>query len=119
MKSKPTFRQFAALQAAVILYTFAAVIGKFAAGQEPVRFLLLYAAEIVVLGIYAGLWQQLIRRFELSVAYANRAVALGWSLLWAVFIFGEKLTIQKIAGVLLVIIGTAVINGGEEKKDAV
>lgn len=118
MKSKPTLREFVALQAIVVLYTFAAIIGKFAAGQTPVKFMLLYAAEIAVLGVYAILWQQLIRRFELSVAYANRSIALGWSLLWAVLIFQEKLTVQKLAGVLLVILGTTIINGGEEKKHA-
>lgn len=118
MKRKLTFRELAGLQAAVVVYTFAGILGKFAAGQEPVRFLLLYAAEIGVLGVYAILWQQIIRRIELSVAYANRAVALGWSFLWAMLIFDEKPTVRKLAGVLLVIIGTAVVNGGKEEAHA-
>lgn len=115
MKKKITVKDIIILQAVVVIYTFAGIIGKFAAGQESLRFFLLYGAEIAVLGVYALLWQQMIRRFDLSVAYANRAVALAWSLLWAVLIFGEKLTVKKVAGVLLVIVGTAVINGGREK----
>ena len=75
----------------------------------------LYGAEIGVLGVYAVLWQQVIRKVELSVAYANRAVALLWSLLWAVFLFGEKITAAQLLGIALVIIGTAVINGGKEE----
>lgn len=114
MNRKVRFRELLILQAVVIVYTFAGIIGKFAAGQEPVKFLLLYAVEIGVLGVYAILWQQMIRRFELSVAYANRSVALAWSLLWAVLIFGEELTVKKVAGVLFVIAGTAIINGGGE-----
>lgn len=117
MGKKITVRDLIALQAVVVVYTFAGIIGKFAAGQETTRFLLLYGLEIAVLGVYALLWQQMIRKFELSVAYANRAVALAWSLLWAVLIFGEELTAKKIAGVLLVIAGTAVINSGREKAD--
>lgn len=117
MKKRVTFRELVVLQAVVVVYTFASIIGKFAAGQEPVKFLLLYAVEIGVLGVYAILWQQMIRRFELSVAYANRSVALAWSLLWAVLIFGEELTVKKVVGVILVIAGTAIINGGEEQAN--
>lgn len=117
MKKKVTFRELLVLQAVVVVYTFAGIIGKFAAGQEPLKFLILYAAEIGVLGVYAILWQQMIRRFELSVAYANRSVALVWSLLWAVLIFGEALTVKKLAGVAFVIAGTAIINGGGEKAN--
>lgn len=117
MNRKVTFRELLALQAVVVVYTFAGIIGKFAAGQEPLKFLLLYAVEIGVLGVYAILWQQMIRRFELSVAYANRSVALAWSLLWAVLIFGEELTVKKVAGVIFVIAGTVIINGGREKAD--
>ena len=120
MKRKLNFRDFLILQAVVIVYTASSVLGKLAAvsaeGENGWGFLLLYGAEIGVLGIYAVLWQQVIRRVELSVAYANRAVALLWSLLWAVFLFGEKITPAQLLGISLVMIGTAVINGGKEAE---
>ena len=120
MKRKLNFRDFLILQAVVIVYTASSVLGKLAAvsaeGENGWGFLLLYGAEIGVLGIYAVLWQQVIRRVELSVAYANRAVALLWSLLWAVFLFGEKITPAQLLGIALVMIGTAVINGGKEAE---
>jgi drug/metabolite transporter (DMT)-like permease len=79
------------------------------------------------LGIYALFWQQLIKRFPLSVAYANRAMALLWSALWAKLIFGEEITPRQMAGIALVVIGILMINtdnsssvpkkaGAEEKK---
>ena len=80
-------------------------------------FLLLYGAEIGVLGIYALCWQQVIKRVELSVAYANRAMALLWSLLWAVLLFGEQITVKKLIGVGLVLAGTLIINGGKEQEN--
>ena len=63
--------------------------------RKRMDILLLYGAEIGVLGIYALCWQQVIKRVELSVAYANRAMALLWSLLWAVLLFGEQITVKK------------------------
>lgn len=123
MKKKMKVWDLLVLQAVVIIYTFSTVIGKFAAesaeNQKGVLFLALYGAEIAVLGIYAILWQQMIKKFELSVAYANRAVALLWSLLWAVLLFGEQITVKKLAGIALVIAGTGIINGGKEKENAV
>lgn len=123
MNRKWKMRDLFILQAVVMIYTFATVIGKFAAdsadGQNRLRFLLLYGAEIAVLGIYAILWQQMIRKIELSVAYANRGMALLWSLLWAVLLFGEQITPQKICGVAFVIAGIVIVNGGKEKENAV
>ena len=120
MKKKIGFRDIILLQLVVMIYTASSIIGKFAAqaaDQSLFRFVLLYGMEIGVLGIYAILWQQMIKRFELSVAYANRAGALLWSLLWAILIFGEQLTVQKVAGALLVVAGTIIVNGGKEKED--
>ena len=120
MKRKLNFRDFLILQAVVIVYTASSVLGKLAAvyaeGENGWGFLFLYGAEIGVLGIYEVLWQKLIWRVELSVSYANRAVALLWSLLWAVFLFGEKITPAQLLGIALVMIGTAVINGGKEAE---
>ncbi len=106
------------LQIAVIIYTFAGILGKLASGKElfSVDFFLLYGGEILVLGIYAILWQQLISRFDLSVAYANRSLSLFWTSLWAIFLFHEQLTPANLAGILLVILGTLLINCEGTKK---
>lgn len=100
------------LQLIVIIYTFNSVLAKFSSGEEvmSVKFIAFYVAEVGILGIYAILWQQMIKRFELSVAYANRAMALIWSAIWAVVIFHENLTVKNIIGILLVIAGTIVVN---------
>ena len=100
------------LQLIVIIYTINSIIGKLSAGEEfmSMRFILFYVAEVGVLGIYALLWQQMIKRFDLSIAYANRAMALIWSAVWAVVIFHESLSIKNIIGILLGIAGTVVVN---------
>lgn len=106
----------AGLQLIVAIYTLSGVLSKYAAGQSFLswQFILLYGGEIGVLGVYAILWQQIIKRMDLSVAYANRSVALLWSMLWAVLFFHEKVSIQNIVGVLIVIAGTIIVNSEHE-----
>ena len=58
----------------------------------------------------------MIKKFELSVAYTNRAMALLWSLLWAVIIFKDNITIKNVIGVALVIAGTLIVNGGHKEE---
>lgn len=111
------------LQAVVVVYTLSSVVAKLATGRElfSFAFFLFYGLEIVILGIYAILWQQMIRRFDLSVAYANRAMALLWSALWAVILFHEGLSVKQMLGIALVIMGTVIVNtdvsGGKVKEE--
>jgi len=70
----------------------------------------------VILGVYAVLWQQMIKRFELSVAYANRSMAVVLSMVWAVVFFHDTITVQNVLGVVLVVAGTWIIN--TEAKEA-
>ncbi len=112
-KKKLTLLSIALIQGAVIIFTMSGVCSKLAGGAEFLspRFILFYGAEMCVLGIYAILWQQIIKRVDLSVAYVNRSVAIMWSMIWAVIIFGETITVSNIIGVILVIAGTIIVNG--------
>lgn len=102
-------------QGAVILYSLAGAIGKCASREAAfsARFLLLFIVEITVLVIYAFIWQQLIKRADLSVAYANRATTIFWSGLWATVFFHERLTIKNIMGILIIFIGVWVVNNDD------
>lgn len=112
---KIKLKEIAVLQFAVMIYTLSGVAAKNAALYEPLSwgFLLFYGLEIVILGVYAILWQQLIKRFDLSVAYANRSMAILWSMIWAVLFFHEVITIKNILGVVIVLAGTMIINSDE------
>lgn len=69
---------------------------------------------MVILGVYAIVWQQLIKKFEISVAYANKAMGLLWSIVWAILIFKDTVTIKNVIGVVIVIIGTMIVNSEDE-----
>lgn len=118
MKKKITIKDIIVLQAIIMIYSISSVVAKFASAQDfmSFRFILFYGMEIAILGVYAILWQQAIKKFELSIAYANRAMVMLWALIWAVVIFGEHITGKNIAGLALITIGTIIVNR-EEKAD--
>lgn len=103
------------LQAAVCLYTLSGIAAKLASNYDflSVGFILCYGAEIAILGIYAIVWQQIIKRVDISIAYANRSMAIFWSMLWAFLLFREQITLRNLLGVLLIFIGTWVVNSSE------
>lgn len=105
------------LQAVIVIYTLSSVMAKLASGEKAfsASFLLFYLAELIILGVYAILWQQMIKKFELSVAYTNRAMALLWSMLWAVVLFHDRVSLKNLVGVAFVIAGTLIVNGGKEE----
>ncbi|MBR5337272.1 MAG: EamA family transporter [Lachnospiraceae bacterium] len=112
-KKKRSLLSICVLQGAVIVFTMGGVCSKLAGGSEFLspRFILFYGGQILVLAVYALIWQQIIKRVDLSVAYVNRATAILWSMLWAAIIFGEAITWKNIIGVLLVVAGTIIVNG--------
>ncbi len=115
MKKKFRIVDILLLQAVVMIYSINTVVAKLVSGQPflSMKFILLYGLEFAVLGVYAICWQQMIKKFELSIAYANKAMTLLWSLLWSVLLFGAKITPAQIIGVVLVILGTVIINSEE------
>lgn len=112
---KNLIRNILILQAIIAVYTLSSVVAKFASGKEflSIEFFVFYGIEILILGVYAILWQQIIKKFQISIAYANRAMSLLWAMLWAVVFFHEEITIKNIIGVIIVIIGTIIVNKDE------
>ena len=105
-----------ALQLVVMLYTLSSVAAKMASGQAflSLPFIVYYGVEILILGFYAIAWQQIIKRCDVSVAYANRSMCILWSLVWTVIFFHEALTVKNIIGVLIVFAGTMIVNSDGE-----
>lgn len=106
------------LQLAVIIYTFSGVMAKLASANKDSVFKMLFfmGMEVVILGVYAIFWQQLIKRFDLTVAYANRAIAILWSMLWAALFFKEEITTKNIIGVCIVLAGILIMNTQKEDE---
>jgi len=115
MTNKSFIKNIILLQCIIMIYTLSTVAAKFASSEQflSFRFILFYGIEILILGIYAILWQQIIKKFDLSVAYANRSMSLLWSIVWAIIFFKENITFNNIIGVIIVIIGTVIVNSDD------
>ena len=99
------------------LYSLTSVLGKFASREKEIniRFLLFYGGSLLVMGIYALCWQQIIKKIPLMVAYANKAIVIIWGVVWGCLFFDEYLTIGKITGIILIIIGVVLFSSSESE----
>lgn len=67
MKKKITLKDILILQAVIAIYTLSTVMAKLASGHPTLslNFFLFYGAELVILAIYALLWQQMIKKIRI------------------------------------------------------
>lgn len=99
------------LHSVLLLYAFSALISKFASSfpfPSP-KFVFWYGMIIVLLFVYAILWQQVLKRMKLNFAYANRAITIVWGMLLGNFIFAETITTTMVIGAVVIIFGISLV----------
>lgn len=105
----------------LMIYSMSGICSKMASREAFLspRFILFYGIIILLLGLYAIGWQQIIKRINLTTAYANKAITTVWGLIWGVVFFQEKITVNKLCGVALVVIGVIIfaLSDGSEKEE--
>ncbi len=79
-----------------------------------VPYILCLCGIIFVLGVYAVLWQQVLKKIELSVAMSHKPIVLVFGTLWAVCFFGESLSIKFFIGLALILTGLVVMESRNE-----
>lgn len=101
----------------LMVYSLSGVFSKLAAAEPflSVRFCLFYGAVILLLGFYAIAWQQIIRAIPLTTAFANKAVTSAWGLVWGLLFFREQITVGKLLGVALVIVGVVLFSTADRE----
>lgn len=91
------------------LYALVSVFTKYTSLQDP--FSLQYFVGLVgafgVMGVYAILWQQILRRIPLAEAYMFKGSSLIYLLFFSAILFGESITLANIVGSLLIVGGIA------------
>lgn len=98
------------------IYSLTGVFGKFAAAEGALNFrsILFYIGLLCFMAIYAIMWQQVIKKLPLIVAYANKAVVVLWGLIWGMVFFDEEITTWKLVGIVMVMAGIVLFAGTEE-----
>ncbi len=95
------------LVVANLFYATVGIFTKLASQQEFLSwaYIFSFGGAVAVIGIYAILWQQIIRRTELSTAYMFKGTTIIFTMLFAYWLFGEKITWNNILGAVIIIIG--------------
>lgn len=103
------------LVVANLFYATVGIFTKLASQQEflSCTYVLLFSGAVAVIGIYAILWQQIIRRIELSTAYMFKGTTIIFTMLFAHWLFGEQITWNNIVGAAIIIIGIVLFARGD------
>lgn len=110
-------RYYISLQILLFVYSLSGIFSKLASQCEflSLKFIFFYGMIIFLLGVYAIVWQQIIKKMPLTNAYANKAISVVWGLIWGFIFFSENITAGKIIGCMLVIIGVIIFSLSDKK----
>lgn len=110
-------KMYIILHVFLMVSSFVAIASKLAAQETflSLRFILYYAIVIINLGVYAIVWQQIIKKIPLTTAYANKSVGVVWGIVWGFLLFHENVTVQKVIGAIVIMIGIVLVV--TEKED--
>lgn len=105
------YKNYIFLHGVLFVYVIAAILEKFSGRYEFLspNFIFFYIIVVGVLGVYALLWQQALKRIDLNVAYANKSVTVIWGIILGALLFFEPINIQTIIGAILVFIGIILV----------
>lgn len=100
-------RNYLFLHASLLIYSIGAIFAKTASTKEFLskEFILFYGLFLMVLFIYAILWQQILKRFPLTVAFANKAIVILWGIIWGNLFFNESLRWGMLLGSAIIVSG--------------
>lgn len=99
------------LHICILIFTGTTVLSKYISRFDflSLEYILVFFAMFAILGFYALLWQQAIKRFSASVAYSNKSVTTIWTLLFSAILFGEGITLNNAIGAAIIIAGVILV----------
>ncbi len=95
----------------LFLFSLGGICAKLASQHDFLSFLFMFFYGLVILnlGVYAVVWQQIIKKLPLNTAYSNKAVTVVWGILWGYLFFQEHISWNMIMGSVIVIIGIIIV----------
>ena len=77
----------------IIVYSTTSIFSKLASinSNDVYLFAMYYFIVILILGVYALLWQQVLKKVDLSVAMSFKPLVLPLNCVWAIIFFGEAI----------------------------
>ena len=109
-------KSFVFLHCVLLLYSLCSVCSKNAAQFDFLSFpwILWYGLSLCGLFAYAVLWQQVIKKMPLTIAFSNKAIVIIWGILWSTLIFRETIEPRMLIGAAMIIIGVYIVGTCDE-----
>jgi len=107
MEQSVRFSQVISLIGVYLVYACSSIFSKSAAMHPfmSAGYILNVCGLVMVLGLYAILWQQIIKRIPISTAFMFKGTTLLFTLLISFFLFGESITWMNGVGAVFIIGG--------------
>ncbi|HJB29397.1 MAG TPA: EamA family transporter [Candidatus Blautia faecavium] len=109
---------FLALHGSLLLSSLSGVCSKMASGYMEdifsLPFLFWFGLVFVIMFVYAVIWQQILRRMPLTVAYSNKPVTLVWGIIWGSLIFKEEISWNMVLGAAIIFAGIYLVVSSDE-----
>lgn len=110
MKRFSSCRSYIVLIGVNLIYACTYIFTKLASDYSfpSVPYILCLVGAVTVMGVYALLWQQVIKRMPIAEAYMFKGTSLIFVLLLSALIFGEAITLSNIIGAVVIIVGIVI-----------
>lgn len=112
-------RSYLMLLGAILIYSLVSVLSKAAALQDflSLPFLCLYGGALLLMAVYAVIWQLCLEKVPLVAAYAMRGLMFVLVAIWSYLVFHESLSLLQWIGLVVIIAGVVVSESGDLHTD--
>lgn len=80
------------------------------------QYILYVIGAVGVMGVYAIMWQQIIQRMDISLAYMFKGLGVVFALIICHYVFGEVITMKNIIGASIIILGVTLFAWADNKE---
>ena len=115
-KSDNKNKYYALIVGSKLIYSLTSIFSKLASRESFLsqKYCIYYLAIILILGVYAILWQQVLKHVDLSIAMLFKPIALVLCIVWACLIFNEEISLRAFLGFAFVLLGVLIAGRNNE-----
>ncbi len=110
MQQGLTFKWLAGLLLVFLVYSSANIFMKLSSsGDSFIVTLFFLVCAFGILGIYAILWQKILKHIPLTTAFMFKSITVLYGMLFAAMLFKEHITMNNMVGALMIITGIIIL----------
>lgn len=108
---KYDIKQILFLQLILAVFSLSSVFSKIASSYTfmSMGFIINYGISLLVIFLYAIVWQIILRKFELTTAFSCKAMTVIWGMIWGFLFFNEQIVLKNIIGAIVIIFGIILV----------